>query len=126
MDEPIPKFKTLIARGWRKRCPHCGRGNLYSGFMRLRDHCPECGLKYLQNQGDILGPMMFVDRLLFMVPTIVLFYFGLWRPSAAGFVLFGGTTLVLLIYTMPNRNGVSVAMDYLLSRKQGELVKNGE
>lgn len=90
--------------------------------MRLHDHCPVCGVKYLLNQGDILGPLMFLDRILFMVPTIVLFYFGVWRPGAIGFILFGCTTLLVLIYTMPNRNGMSVALDYYLSRKQGEPV----
>lgn len=89
--------------------------------MRLHDHCPVCGLRYLQNQGDILGPLMFLDRVLFMVPVIVFFYFGMWRPSTLGFVLFGGSTLLLLIYTMPNRNGVSVAIDYLIRRKEGDL-----
>jgi uncharacterized protein (DUF983 family) len=118
----MPPFKTLVARGWRKKCPHCGEGELYQRWMRLHDYCAVCGLQYLRNQGDIVGPLLFLDRVLFMVPIIVLFYFGLWHPKLIWLVLFGATSLFLLIYTMPNRNGVSVAFDYLVSRKQGELV----
>jgi hypothetical protein len=81
-------------------------------------------LKYLQNQGDIMGPLMFLDRVVFIVPIIVLFYFGLWRPTLVGFILFGGATLGLLIWTMPNRNGVSLAIDYLIRRKEGDLVED--
>ena len=124
MDQPIPKFRTLLSRGWRKKCPQCGQGNLYKRWMRLHDHCPACGLKYLENQGDIVGPLMFVDRVLFIVPIIVLIYFGVWRPSLAGLLLFGITTLVLLIFTTPNRNGVSLAVDYLIRRKQGDLAQD--
>lgn len=110
-----------MSRGWRKKCPHCGQGDLYQRWMRLHEYCPACGLKYLQNHGDLLGPLMFLDRVLFMVPIVVLFYFGVWRPTLVGFVLFGGATLFLLIYTMPNRNGISVALDYLMRRKAGDL-----
>lgn len=124
MQHPIPRVKTLLSRGWRRKCPQCGQGNLYSRWMRLHEHCPACGLKYLENQGDLLGPLMFLDRVLFMVPTIVLFYFGVWRPTALGFLVFGVGTLFLLIYTMPHRNGVSVALDYLIRRKEGDLVGN--
>jgi uncharacterized protein (DUF983 family) len=26
------------------RCPRCGRGPLYSGLLRFRPRCPDCGL----------------------------------------------------------------------------------
>lgn len=120
-EQPMPDIRTLIFRGWGKKCPHCGEGDLYQRWMRLHERCPRCGLKYLESHGDLLGPLMFLDRVLFMVPIIVFFYFGVWRPTAVGFVFFGGATLFLLLYTMPHRNGVSVAIDYLIRRKEGDL-----
>ena len=89
--------------------------------MRLHEHCPVCGLKYLESQGDLLGPLVFLDRLLFLIPLVVLVYFGLWRSRLIWLLLLGGTVLFALIYTMPNRNGVSLAMDYWLRRKEGDL-----
>ena len=89
--------------------------------MRLHEHCPACGLKYLESQGDLLGPLVFLDRLLFLIPLVVLFYFGVWHPRLLWLVLFGGATLFLLVYTMPNRNGVSLAIDYLIRRKESDL-----
>jgi hypothetical protein len=89
--------------------------------MHLHEHCPVCRLKYLESQGDLLGPLVFLDRLLFLIPLVVLFYFGVWHPKLLWLVLFGGATLFLLVYTMPNRNGVSLAIDYLLRRKEGDL-----
>ena len=121
MSEPTPTLVTLIRRGWRRKCPRCAQGNLYQRWMRLHDQCPVCGLKYIQNQGDLLGPLMFLDRVLFMVPVVVLLYFGVWRPALSGFVVFGVVCLFLFFYTMPHRNGVSLALDYLIRRKQGDL-----
>ena len=41
MTEPLP-----IARGLRGRCPRCGEGRLFSGFLNLRPACEKCGLDY--------------------------------------------------------------------------------
>ena len=124
MPETTPKLRTLLWRGWRTKCPHCGRGDIYQRWMRLHERCPECGLKYLQSHGDLFGPLMLLDRVLFIIPGIVLFYFGVWHPTLVGFLLFGVTTLFLLVYTMPNRNGVSLAVDYFIRRKEGDLVED--
>ncbi|WP_076070915.1 DUF983 domain-containing protein [Sphingomonas montana] len=32
--------------GLRGRCPRCGKGSLFSGFLALRRDCPCCGLDY--------------------------------------------------------------------------------
>ena len=89
--------------------------------MRLHEHCPVCGLKFLESQGDLLGPLVFLDRLLFLIPLVVLVYFGMWRSRLIWMLLLGSVVIFLLIYTMPNRNGVSLAIDYLLRRKEGDL-----
>ena len=117
----LPKLRTLLSRGWHKKCPQCGQGELYRKWMRLHEHCPACGLKYLESQGDLIGPLVFLDRLLFLVPLVVLFWFAGWHPNLLLLVLLGGAALFLLLYTMPNRNGVSLAIDYLLRRKEGDL-----
>ncbi|MEM0990560.1 MAG: DUF983 domain-containing protein [Pseudomonadota bacterium] len=29
--------------GWQKRCPACGEGTLYKGYLQVRRTCPVCG-----------------------------------------------------------------------------------
>jgi uncharacterized protein (DUF983 family) len=51
---PSP-FRTGLAC----RCPRCGRGRLYAGFITLRPACPECGLDYgPADSGD--GPAVLI------------------------------------------------------------------
>ncbi len=114
---PLPALKTLLWRGWCKKCPQCGQGRLYVRWLKLHEHCPACGVQYLPNQGDLLGPLFFLDRVLFLVPFIALFYFRLWHPSMLLFLLVGALMIFALVFTMPNRNGVSLAFDYYLRRK---------
>jgi uncharacterized protein (DUF983 family) len=41
------------------RCPRCGRGRLFSGWLRVRPRCEVCGLDLAaQDAGD--GPAVFV------------------------------------------------------------------
>jgi uncharacterized protein (DUF983 family) len=119
-SRPLPKLKTLLWRGCRKKCPQCGEGPLYQRWMKLHDHCPVCGLQYLANQGDLFGTLLFLDRILFLIPLVVLIYFRLWHPSQIVFILFGGALLFVLIFTMPHRNGASLAVDYWIRRKNDD------
>ena len=82
-----------------------------------------CGLKYLENEGDLWGYILFADRALFILPLIVMIYFRLYNPNSAWFFVFGGGILFGLIYTLPHRTGMSLALDYLVRRKSGDLAE---
>ena len=48
-----------IRTGLRGRCPRCGEGHLFIGFLKLRDGCEHCGLSYaFADPAD--GPAFFV------------------------------------------------------------------
>lgn len=41
------------------RCPRCGKGKLFSGYLQIGTRCPECDLDYgMFDPGD--GPAVFV------------------------------------------------------------------
>ena len=121
MSEPVPKLRTLLWRGCRKKCPQCGQGPLFVRWIKLHDNCSTCGLHYLPDQGDLWGPLVFLDRLLFIIPIIVLFYFRVLHPNWILFWLVGGLIFFGLIFTVPHRLGMSLAVDYWIRRKFGDL-----
>ena len=45
MTTPVETPPTWLA-GLRCRCPRCGEGKLFRGFLTLADHCDECGLDF--------------------------------------------------------------------------------
>lgn len=48
-----------VRTGIKGRCPRCGEGALFEGFLRLRTACPHCGLDYgFADPAD--GPAFFV------------------------------------------------------------------
>lgn len=50
-----PSFETLIGRAMRLRCPRCGEGRLFSGWVRMPERCRECRLKFERAPGYFLG-----------------------------------------------------------------------
>lgn len=48
-----------VLRGITCRCPRCGKGKLFAGFLTLRPRCDACGLDYnFVDSGD--GPAVFI------------------------------------------------------------------
>src|ERR1700735_2119747 len=58
-DQTLPTVAQSALRGIACRCPRCGGGRLYSGFLTLRPACVACGLDYaFIDSGD--GPAVFI------------------------------------------------------------------
>ena len=58
-DQKIEQGPSLLRVGLFAKCPQCGEGNLFKGFLDLDDGCNECGLDYgFADAGD--GPAVFV------------------------------------------------------------------
>ena len=59
MVETASPTELPIGKGLRGRCPRCGQGRLFQGFLTLRPACERCGLDYdFADAGD--GPAVFV------------------------------------------------------------------
>ncbi|UGV24811.1 DUF983 domain-containing protein [Rhodopseudomonas boonkerdii] len=55
---PVSLTQT-VTRGLACKCPRCGEGKLYGGFITLRPNCGRCGLDYaFIDTGD--GPAIFI------------------------------------------------------------------
>src|SRR5687768_1462661 len=106
-----PLVRTALRRGVRKRCPHCGRGRLFSGWSHI-ERCSVCGLIFERNPGDTWAFTVIGDRLA-IGAIIILIYFGVVRSH----LVLGLTLMVvvvgLLIWTSPNRWGAGIALHYL-------------
>ena len=50
-----PLLKAL-ARGAICRCPHCGKGKLYSAYLKVADNCDVCGEEYRYHRADDFPP----------------------------------------------------------------------
>src|ERR1700759_4271876 len=58
-DGTLPTVTESALRGLACKCPRCGRGKLYAGFLTLRPKCESCSLDFaFIDSGD--GPAIFI------------------------------------------------------------------
>ena len=102
-----------VAAGLSCRCPSCGQGKLFSGFLGLRPRCEACGLDYsFVDSGD--GPAVFVILLAgFIVVFAALVVEVIYQPPFWLHALLWGP-LILLVTLLPLRpmKGLLIALQY--------------
>ena len=120
-DIDWPRLDPLRT-GVRGRCPRCGKGRLFDGFLKLRRACDVCGLDYgFADPGD--GPAFFV--LCFAcVPSVIL---TLWIELhfSPPFWVHLVTSLPFLLLTClgPLRplKGWLIASQYVFKAREGRI-----
>ena len=124
----MPEYENLdtpvspVNAGLGCRCPRCGKGKLYDGFLQFADQCSECDLDYGDfEKGD--GPAVFIILIMgFIVVGLALvvevkYQPPLWLHAVLwGPVIIGGSLAML----RPMK-GVMIAMQYFYKAKEGRL-----
>ena len=59
MNDTPPTVTESALRGIACKCPRCGEGKIYSGFLTLRPRCEACGLDFAFMDSGV-GPAIFV------------------------------------------------------------------
>ena len=106
-------IRTALWRGLRRRCPRCGEGALFQRFLKTHERCSECNLLYQRDYGDTLGFMIITDRIPILF-GIAFLYFGLHPNGWLSTAIFFGALSVPLLATLRERQGLALALDYLL------------
>ena len=110
-----PSALAAIKNGFKKRCPRCGDGALFSGFVRFNERCAACGLQFEPEPGSTWAFLLIGDRV-FLFTMIVLIYFGYRTQSWLERLAFLAIVALPLVLTLPNRQGAALAVDYLTRR----------
>jgi uncharacterized protein (DUF983 family) len=113
MTDADRTIRSAIATGLACRCPRCGKGGLFHGFLTLRPRCEACGLNYaFADAGD--GPAVFVIFIAgFIVVGCALITEILYAPPFWLHALLWGP-LILATTLLPLRpmKGLMIALQY--------------
>jgi uncharacterized protein (DUF983 family) len=111
-----------IKAGLSGRCPRCGEGRLFRGFLAVGDRCGVCGLDYgYADAGD--GPAVFV----ILIIGFVVVGLALWMevtlnpPLWLHFLLWIPLTLVLCLTALRLIKGVLLTLQYANKAAEGRL-----
>jgi uncharacterized protein (DUF983 family) len=51
LEETTSLYQAMW-RGFRCRCPNCGKGRLFGKYLKVSDHCEECGEEFHHHRAD--------------------------------------------------------------------------
>jgi len=108
-----PTLGTAFARGLAGRCPRCGEGKLFAGFLRVKPACETCGLDYsFVDSGD--GPAVFVIFIAgFIVAGSALITEVLYQPPLwVHALLWGPLAVVVCLGPLRPLKGLMIALQY--------------
>ena len=117
-----PSLASTLAAGLAGRCPACGRGKLFSGYLTLAPRCNVCGLDYsFAEAGD--GPAVFVILVTgFIVVGAALYVEMAYAPPYwLHAVIWGPLAILLPLLLLRSFKGVLVALQYKHKAEEGRL-----
>ncbi len=88
--------------GLRLRCPQCGKGDVFQGYLKFRDRCRACGADFkAADAGD--GPAVFVILIVgaIVAPLLIVLQFGLDLPGWLALALTMAAAVVLCLALLP-------------------------
>lgn len=116
-----PTVSPFVA-GLTGRCPRCGKGHMFTGFLNVRKNCELCGLDYgFADAGD--GPAIFVILIAgFVVVGAALAVEVMYQPPFWLHALLWGP-LILIVTLAPLRllKGLLIALQYHHDAAPGRL-----
>lgn len=99
--------------GLRLRCPQCGQGRLFQGYLKLRDSCAACGADFkAADSGD--GPAVFVILIVgaIVAPLLIILQFGLKLPGLAALTITMVAAVALCLAFLPPFKAVLFAFQW--------------
>jgi uncharacterized protein (DUF983 family) len=111
-----------IVAGIKGRCPRCGKGALFNGFIDLKDKCSNCDLDYdFADSGD--GPAVFIMLIVgFLVVGLAIYVEVNYRPDYwVHAVLWLPSILIFSAGLLRPFKGVLVCLQYSNDAREGRL-----
>ncbi|WP_121062088.1 DUF983 domain-containing protein [Chachezhania antarctica] len=109
-DRPV---KPALWRGWRRKCPNCGKGALFKGYLAVHAQCPVCREDFTPQRADD-GPayltILIVGHLL---APLLYSVFVAYRPEPlVFFTIFAVGAVALSLYLLPRLKGLIIALQW--------------
>ncbi|HUV32315.1 MAG TPA: DUF983 domain-containing protein [Devosiaceae bacterium] len=109
-----------FAAGIRCRCPRCGEGNLFAGYLALAPRCESCGLDYdFADAGD--GPAIFIMLIVGFIVVGLALFVEVWLapPIVVHLMLWIPLSLILSLWLLRPFKATMIALQFANDAHEG-------
>ena len=127
MNDTLPTLTESALRGIACKCPRCGKGRIYSGFLTLRPACESCGLDFaFMDSGD--GPAIFMIMIAgaIVVGAALIVEVKYQPPFWVHAALWLPLTLAVTLWPLRAIKSLLIALQYHHKAAEGRLVEKSK
>lgn len=121
-DKALYPPQSPFDTGLKGRCPRCGQGRLFSGFLKTAKRCTNCGLDFeFIDSGD--GPAVFIIMIVgfIVVACAMVVEIKFMPPIWLHLVLWLPLTVILSLGMLRPLKGLMIALQYKHNAQEGRL-----
>jgi len=105
--------RPAVLRGLFCRCPACGRGAMFKGYLKVRDACPACGEALHHHRADDGPAYLTILVVGHLMAPLILWAFITWRPDPLVLsAIFAAGCVALSLFLLPRFKGMIVAIQW--------------
>ncbi len=104
-----------MIRGARQRCPACGTGSIYRGFLSVAESCPSCGEELHHQRADDAPPYFTMFIVGHVIVAAVMFVEKAYAPDLwVHGLIWTPLILVLSLMLLPRIKGALIGLQWAL------------
>ncbi len=112
--QPRDVMRAML-HGLRGRCPSCGKGAMFTSYLKVADRCPSCGEELHHHRADDAPPyftILIVGHII--VGGVLSFERAFAPPSWVHLAIWLPATLISSLLLLPRVKGALVGLQWAL------------
>jgi uncharacterized protein (DUF983 family) len=117
----IRSISAVLISGILKKCPNCGKGNIYSKYLKVNDHCIKCSEELYSYRTDDFGPWLSIIMGGHIIVPLVLwveqdYALDLWLQALIWIPL----TILTVLFLLPISKSICLSILWRLRMKNNQ------
>ena len=119
----FPRFGKgrSILTGFKRKCPSCEKGKMFSGYLKLAEKCPGCAAPIGDIRADDFPPYLTIFIVAhIIVPILILVEVNYHPPAALQMMVWPTAAVIMSLALLPVLKGAIVGFMWSLDMKGDE------
>ncbi|MGY9000246.1 MAG: DUF983 domain-containing protein [Rhodospirillales bacterium] len=117
----MPPYKLIIFRGLRRRCPECGCGRIFKGYLSIYDECSHCHESLRGIRTDDAAPWATILLVGHLAAPIIPIAIKFDIETVPLTIIMVAWVLFLSLVILPLMKGVFVGLNWRFNIRDGKL-----
>lgn len=106
---------SAMVRGFSRKCPACGKGNLFHAFLKISDKCPSCDEELHHHRADDAPPYFTIFIIGHILLPGIIVVEKLWKPEIwIHLTIWFPLTILMSVWLLPRIKGAVLGLQWAL------------